>query len=368
MSGSQSVPGLRAHWPAELLIHTPAQPLRLESGDALPSPSIGYQTWGKLNSERDNVVWICHALSGSSDAAQWWFGLLGRGKAIDPECHFIVCANVLGGCYGSLGPQSLAANGQPYGGAFPAITIGDMVEHQKLLAEHLGIRAIELVIGGSMGGFQALEWAVRAPELVRRVALLATSWRQPAHAVALGELQCRFIENDPKFAGGSYPLDDPPVQGLSYARQLGHLSYRTAAELDQRFARERRQDGRLQVLSYLEHQGDKLCARFDALSYLAITRALNAYDFSDQRGEPRLALKRLKQPTLVVGVLSDALYPPSESSRLAQLLSHAELKWVDSLQGHDGFLLESESIAPLVSRFLERCDGHGARRAGLASA
>lgn len=342
----------RAYWPAGLRQWTPPAPLRLESGIELPDATIGFQTWGTLNAAADNVVWICHALSGSSDAAAWWPGLIGAGRAIDPARHFIVCANVLGSCYGSLGPASRRADGRRWGKDFPEITIGDMVEQQRLLAAQLGVRRIACVVGGSMGGFQALEWAQRAPELVQAVALIASSWRQPAQAVALAELQCRLVHSDPKFAGGDYDPLDPPVEGLSLARQLGHLSYRTPDELDQRFGRRRRDDGVWEVASYLEHQGRKLVRRFDALSYLRLSAALNAYDFSDGRGEPVFALKRIRQPVLVAGILTDQLYPPGESARLANWLPNARLEWIDALCGHDGFLLEGEWFGQLLARHL----------------
>jgi homoserine O-acetyltransferase len=355
MSEPGLVPGFVRFRSPRLRTFQPAS-LKLANGELLSDPIVGYQTWGRLNERRDNVIWVCHALSGSSDAASWWNGLIGPGKSLDPRSHFIVCVNVLGSCYGSLGPQSTAPDGKPYGSRFPRITVGDMVEHQVLLARHLGIRKIQAVIGGSMGGFQALEWAVRAPDLVERIVVIASSWRQPAHALALAELQLALIRSDPKFAGGDYHWQDPPVEGLIKARQLGHLSYRSARELDQRFARRRRADGVFEVLSYLDHQGQKLCARFDAMSYVRISEALNAYEFSEGRGEPRIALSRIKQTALIVGVLSDALYPPSESHRLASYLPNAQLQWIDSVAGHDGFLLENESLAPIVGRFLAGVD------------
>lgn len=349
MSGPAQ-PGFVRSTPAGLLQWTPAAPLPLAAGGQLPQASIAYQTWGSLNANRNNVIWICHALSGSSDVASWWPQLVGSGRAIDPARHFIVCANVLGGCYGSAGPQSLAPDGQRWGTRFPRIGIGDMVEQQRLLADQLGIAGIECVVGGSMGGFQALEWAARDPDRVRALAVIASSWRQPPQAIALAELQCQLVRNDPRFRGGDYALDDPPLEGLSLARQLGHLSYRTAAELDQRFGRERREDGQFQVLSYLQRQGQKLVERFDALSYLYLSQALNGYDFCEGRGELRVAARRIRQPALVAGILSDQLYAPTESSRLAAALPDARLEWIDASAGHDGFLLEGESFGRLLRK------------------
>lgn len=349
---STTLPGHRQHTPAGVQCWTPVQPLGLCSGERLPNATIGYQTWGTLNAAADNVIWICHALSGSSDVATWWPQLVGAGRAIDPTRHYIVCANVLGGCYGSAGPQSLAPDGRVWGTRFPRIRIVDMVAQQRRLAEHLGIRRIQCVIGGSMGGFQALEWAAAEPERVASLAVIASSWRQPPQAVALADLQCRLIRNDPKFRGGDYPADDPPVEGLSLARQLGHLSYRTAEELDQRFGRETRADGRFQVLSYLDRQGEKLVARFDALSYLSLSDALNAYDFCADRGELRVAARRIRQPALVVGIAGDQLYPVSESQRLAAALPAGQYAEVASVCGHDGFLLEGARIGDLIRAHL----------------
>lgn len=347
---TEVLPGFVQRAPAGVQVWTPPADLALSGGGTLAGATIGYQTWGTLNIARDNVIWICHALSGSSDAASWWPQLIGAGQAIDPAKYFIVCANVLGGCYGSLGPQSRAPDGQRWGIRFPRIGIADMVEQQRLLADHLGISGIECVIGGSMGGFQALEWAAREPDRVRSLAVIASSWRQPAQAIALADLQSRLIRNDPKFRDGDYPLHDPPVEGLSLARQLGHISYRTPEELDQRFGRERRADGQFQVLSYLQRQGEKLVERFDALSYLVLSEALNAYDFCEGRGELRVAARRIRQPALITGILTDQLYPPSESAKLATALPEGHLEWIDAASGHDGFLLEGEQFGHLLKR------------------
>jgi homoserine O-acetyltransferase len=313
------------------------------------------------------VIWVCHALTGNSDVAVWWSSLFGPGRALDPERYFIVCANVLGGCYGSVGPRSIdPRTGRPYGGHFPVITIGDLVEHQRLLAERLGIAAIEVVIGGSMGGFQALEWAVREPERVGKIAVIASSFRQPPQAVAQAELQLALIRRDPKYRDGHYPADDPPHEGLALARQLGHLTYRSATELDRRFGRERRGDGKLQVLSYLEHQGLKLVRRFDAVSYVRLTEAMNAFDLCAGRGEVRFVLGRIRQPALVVAIDSDQLYYPVEQERLAHALPNARLHGVSSLYGHDAFLIDTGGFADELRAFIDgggavakRCGSHG---------
>lgn len=339
------------HLPAAVRYHTPAEPLVLDSGMRLPGATIAYQTWGTLNAARDNVIWVCHALTGSSDVESWWPGAFGPGRLLDPERHFIVCANVLGSCYGSAGPLSIdPATGERWGGRFPEVTIGDMVEHQRRLADHLGIAGIELVVGASMGGFQVLEWARREPLRVARIAVVASSWRQPPQALALGRLQCEFIRRDPRFRGGDYAIDDAPEEGLALARQLGHISYRSPAELEQRFGRQRREDGHFQVLSYLDHQGAKLVRRFDAVSYLRLTEAMNAFDAAEGAG-PAEALSAITQPALVLSLDSDQLYPPSEQEALAQALPRGRLLRVDTLYGHDGFLVESARIDPLLVAF-----------------
>lgn len=339
------------HTPTAIQHYTPSAPLRLASGALLPGATVGYQTWGTLNAARDNVIWVCHALTASSDVESWWPGAFGAGRLLDPTRHFIVCANVLGGCYGSAGPTRVdPTTGERHGAHFPDLCVGDMADHQRLLADHLGIRSIELVVGASMGGFQVLEWARREPTRVRRIALIATSWRQPPQALAQARLQCEFIRRDPKFRDGHYPEHDGPVEGLALARQLGHLTYRSADELDRRFGRERRDDGHYQVLSYLDYQGDKLVRRFDALSYLRLTEAMNHYDFAAGT-TPEEALTAIAQPALVVALDSDQLYYPSEQVRLARWLPRGRLIEIDTLYGHDGFLVDAAKLDPALSAF-----------------
>jgi homoserine O-acetyltransferase/O-succinyltransferase len=337
-----------SHTPAGLQQFTPPAGLILANGVHLADATIGYQTWGKLNAAGDNVVWICHALTGTTDAMVWWSEIFGSNRAIDPEQDFVVCANVLGGCYGSAGPTTNPD--------FPAITISDMVRQQYLLAQHLKIKSIRLMLGGSMGGFQALEWSIRYPHMVQRLALVATSYRQPAQAIALSSLQCAQIRNDPKFNGGRYDPNDPPVEGLALARQIGHLSYRCFDELDARFDRQQDASGNFQVNNYLAHQGRKLTKRFDANSYLILNAAMNAFDACEGRGEPRFALGRLQLPVLIVSVDTDWLYPPSEQARLANLLPNAALVHIHSRAGHDGFLLDAAQFEPALRSFARDAD------------
>lgn len=342
---------IAAHCPPALRSFTPSQALPLDGGGDLPNATIAFQTWGTLNAARDNVIWVCHALTASSDVETWWRGLFGRGRTLDPERHFIVCANTLGSCYGSLGPATLDDNRERLGSRFPAISVADIVRHQRMLADALGVRGIELVIGASMGGFQVLEWARQEPARVKRLALIATSWRQPPQALAQARLQLEFIRRDPNWRGGDFASEAAPSEGLALARQLGHLTYRSAQELDERFARTQREDGHFQVLSYLDHQGQKLVRRFDAGAYVRLTEAMNAFDFA-QGQDVESALARVQQPALVVALDSDQLYYPSEQARLARGLPNGKLATLDTLYGHDGFLVDAAKLDPIVQGFL----------------
>jgi homoserine O-acetyltransferase/O-succinyltransferase len=333
--------GVQNHIPAGVQRFTPSSPLHLRSGEQLREAVIAYQSWGSLNAAGDNVIWVCHALTGTSDVENWWPALFGPGRALDPDQYFIVCANVLGGCYGSAGPLTHGA------GSFPTISISDIVAHQRQLAEYLGIRSIALMLGGSMGGFQALEWLVQAPHKVRKLALVACADSQPAQAIALSHLQMQQVIRDPLYQAGFYG-DAPPLEGLSLARQIGHLSYRCDTELGARFAREQRDDGVYQVLSYLQHQGSKLVRRFDANSYLRLNQAM--IDFSVV--EHRAQLNAFPGDVLVVGIDSDWLYPWHEQVKLADYFPHGRSIRIHSDFGHDGFLLDAERFEPALRALL----------------
>lgn len=333
--------GVQGHIPARLQRYTPSASLRLTNGECLHDATMGYQTWGTLNPARDNVIWVCHALTGTSDVESWWPALFGPGRALDPDHYFIVCANVLGGCYGSAGPLTHGA------GSFPDIAVSDIVVHQRLLAEHLGVRSIALMLGGSMGGFQALEWLVQAPHIVRKLALVACADSQPAQAIALSHLQMQQVIRDPQYKNGFYG-DTPPLEGLSLARQIGHLSYRCDSELSARFARERRDDGVFQVLSYLQHQGSKLVHRFDANSYLRLNQAMIDFSIVDKRAQ----LGDFQGDVLVIGIDSDWLYPWHEQIKLAEYFPHSRSIKIHSDYGHDGFLLDAERFEPALRSLL----------------
>lgn len=335
---------------------TPGQPFRLESGVELPDVHVAFRSWGRLDAAGGNAVLVCHALTGSADVAAWWPGLLGPGRALDPDRDFVVCANLLGSCYGTTGPTSIdPATGTRWGGAFPAVTIGDMVRLQKLLCEHLGIGRLALVLGGSLGGMLTLEWAVRYPRCVAAIAPMATAARQPPWALGLSEAQRQAIAADPRWCGGGYRPDAPPAAGLAAARAMAMLSYRHWDGFAQRFGRERRADGVYQVASYLRHQGEKFARRFDAASYVVLTRAMDAFDLGAGRGgRAEAVLAAVRIPALVVSVDTDLLYPLEEQIFLARHLPRAEQVVLRSPHGHDGFLIETERLDAFVRDFRVR--------------
>lgn len=325
-------------------------PLALECGATLAETRIAYQTWGEPRSE---AVLICHALTGSADAADWWPGLIGPGCALDPERDFILCCNVLGGCYGTTGPTSQRAGADTaWQVDFPPVTIRDMVHLQARLLDHLGIERLELVTGGSMGGMQALEWPLLYPDRVRAIAPIAVSARHSSWCIGLSEAQRRAITNDPRFRGGHYPDDDPPLEGLALARMIAICTYRSWPSFQLRFGRERRDSETFQVESYLHYQGEKLIERFDANTYLTLTRAMDSHDVGRGRDDDSRVLGSVTQPALVVSVSSDVLYPPEEQRELSALLGNARLATIESPHGHDAFLIEIDQLARHLAEFL----------------
>lgn len=327
----------------------------LESGEVLPQVTVAYRTWGSLNAASDNAVLVCHALTGSPDVDQWWQGLMGPGKALDPKRDFILCSNVLGGCYGSTGPRGInPVTSKPYGGHFPAVSVRDMVHVQAQWLNALGIAHLRLVIGGSLGGMQALEWAALYPERVATIAPIATSGRQSAWAIGLSEAQRQAIYADAHWQGGHYRPDQPPVAGLTAARMLAMCSYRHWREFNHRFGREQKASGEFQVESYLRYQGDKLARRFDAASYVRLTEAMDTHDLARDRGDYCATLAAIATPALVIGINSDVLYPLAEQRELATLLPNAELEVLDSPHGHDAFLIETGRLNHLILEFRAR--------------
>lgn len=323
----------------------------LESGARLPSLRVGYRSWGRLDEHGTNAVLVCHALTGSPDVDRWWGDLLGPGRALDPDHDFVLCSNVLGGCYGTTGPGSPRPDGRPWGAAFPDVSVRDIVRVQAALLEALGVRRLRLVIGGSLGGMQVLEWALGFPERVAAIAPIAISARHSAWTIALSETQRQAIAADPRFRGGHYPPEDPPSAGLAVARMLAMCSYRSRASLEARFGREKAGDGRYRVEGWLHHHGQALVDRFDAMSYVTLTRAMDSHDVGRGRGGWREALATVAAPALVISIDSDVLYPPVEQQELAAALPDARLATLASPHGHDAFLIEGEAVNALVAGF-----------------
>ncbi len=324
----------------------------LESGETLPQVRVAYRTWGR---PRPNATLVCHALTGTADADDWWADLFGPGRTLDPERDYIVCANVLGGCYGTTGPTSREAGAfEPYGGTFPAVTIRDIVHLQAQMLDLLGVETLDLVVGGSMGGMQVLEWAALYPDRVDAIAPIATGPTQSAWGVALSEAQRQAIKADANFAGGRYPLGAGPAQGLAAARSIAMISYRSPYNFVERFGREQTDDDSYQVQSYLRHQGDKLVNRFDANTYLTLISAMDSHDIGRGRGSVETALRSIDQPALVVSVSSDGLYPATEVAAMAGYLPNAELHEIDAPHGHDAFLIRVNEVNDHLVEFIDR--------------
>lgn len=327
------------------------EPFLLEVGAVLPELEISYCTYGRINEQADNVIWICHALTANADAMDWWPGLVGPGKFFDPEKYFIVCANILGSCYGTTGPASIdPRTKKTYGSDFPIVTIRDMVNVHQLLAKHLGIQEVELLIGGSMGGQQVLEWAIMEPQFAKRICVLATNARHSAWGIAFNEAQRMAIESDP-----SWQKREPGAgkSGLESARAIAMLSYRNyqTYELTQTEKNGEVLDN-YRASSYQRYQGLKLFNRFDVLSYWHLSKAMDSHHVGRGRGGIEKALTQIKVNALVIGIHSDVLFPIGEQAVIAKSIPNAHLEIIDSFYGHDGFLIESELIGALLSDFL----------------
>jgi homoserine O-acetyltransferase len=349
-----------------------AAPLRLELGGELPGVTIAYETWGTLNADASNAVLVLHALTGDSHVAGpagvghltagWWEAVVGPGRALDPARWFVVAPNIVGGCQGSTGPASIAPDGRPWGSRFPLVTIRDSVRAETALTDALGIARWACVVGGSMGGMRALEWAATEPERVERLFLLATPAASSADQIGWCAPQLAAIRADPHWNGGDYheaPPGQGPHLGLGIARQMAHLSYRSAFELAQRFGRAAQSGedpatgGRYAVESYLDHHAEKLVRRFDAASYVRLTEMMNAHDVGRGRGGVAAGLARVQARTLVAGVTSDRLYPLDQQVELAEGIPNADdLYVIESPYGHDGFLIEADTVSRLLAGLL----------------
>jgi len=352
------------------------QPFTCESGQVLPGFTLRYETYGRLNAARDNTVIVCHALSGDHHCAGihaltdaksgWWNNFIGPGKAVDTTHFHVLCANVLGGCQGSTGTSSTnPATCRPFGVAFPFVTVRDMVRAQKLLCDQLGLTALAAAIGGSMGGMQVLQWGIEYPGFVRRLIPLATTARESAQAIAFNEVGRQAIMQDPDWHHGDYGRGGGPRVGLAIARMMAHITYLSDQSMDAKFGRRRKGvadnpaytfDVQFEVESYLRHQGESFINRFDANSYLYITRALDHFDLAAAYGSLEQAFAPVTAETLSVAFASDWLFPPDQNRAIVLALlragkraSYAEL----ALNlGHDSFLLESEDLYGLVRSFL----------------
>ncbi|HVA89876.1 MAG TPA: homoserine O-acetyltransferase [Chloroflexota bacterium] len=350
-------------------------PFPLEHGPALPELSIAYETYGRLNVRGDNAILLCHALSGDAHAAGyhtaqdkrpgWWDTMVGPGKAFDTMQYYVICANVLGGCQGSTGPTSInPITGRRYGGDFPIVTIGDMVHAQTLLLDHLGVTQLAAVAGGSMGGMQALHWAVHYPKRVRRVVLLASCAQLTAQALAFNEVGRQAIMGDPRWRGGHYDPSDPPSGGLAAARMIGHLTYLSAVGMEQRFGRALQDrpapsfsfEADFQVESYLRHQGRSFVSRFDPNSYLYITRAMDYFDLSQGFMSLAEALAQARAEFFIASVDTDWLYPTAQAREIVEALTAGgrppRFLEISSPHGHDAFLIEHAMLTPRVADFL----------------
>ena len=346
-----------------------ARPHVTETGGRLAHVTVAYETWGELDENGTNAVLILHALTGDSHAAGpagpghaqpgWWEKVVGPGLAVDTDRFFVVCPNVLGGCQGTTGPASDdPATGTSYGSRFPVITIRDQVVVEAALARQLGIRRWSAVIGGSMGGQRALEWAVSFPEQVPRAVIIACGAQATAEEIALCALQVRAIRSDPAFRDGDYYDAAPgegPWRGMSLARGIGQVSYRSEIELDQRFGRGHQGDenpmegGRYAIESYLDYHGAKLGHRFDANTYITLSQAMNHHDVGRGRGGIPAALRRISGAVTVAGIGSDRLYPLRLQEELVELIPSVDtLHVIESLDGHDGFLTEHEQVGDII--------------------
>ncbi|MEN6518980.1 MAG: homoserine O-acetyltransferase [Methanospirillum sp.] len=361
-------------------------PLPLEGGGVLPEVVVAYETYGRLNDEKTNAVLVCHALSGDAHAAGhhggderpgWWDGLIGPGKALDTDRFFVICSNVISGCQGSTGPSSIdPVTGRPYGARFPVITVRDMVAAQRALVAGLGIGRLNAVIGGSMGGMQALQWTVSYPDAVQRAVVIAATGTSSPQQIAFNEIGRRAIMTDPAWSGGDYLGRGEPEAGLALARMVGHVTYLSDESMHEKFGR--RLQGRekfgfgfatdFAVESYLHHQGESFTRRFDANSYLYITKALDYFDLSVD-GSLAAGLAEVTAKVLVVSVSSDWLYPPYQSQALVEALAANEVEVeyceIASKYGHDAFLLETGQLNYLVGRFLSRIEVRDVMTSGV---
>ena len=356
-------------------IPLPPEGFRLEGGASLPQLQIAYETYGTLSPTRDNVILVCHALSGDAHVAGyhtpddkhpgWWDDMIGPGKGIDTNQFFVVCANILGGCKGTTGPASVnPATNRPYGADFPAITLGDMVRANYLLVQYLTIERVYAAIGGSFGGMQVLEWGIRYPDLVERCICIASAASLSTQALAFDIVGREVITSDPAWAGGNYyGTGKLPKDGLAAARMIGHITYLSPEIMTTKFGRRKKEmptlerfSTRFEVESYLQYQGEKFVERFDSNSYLHITHAMDSYDLAEAYGDLPTAFGNVKAKMLVVALSSDWLFPPEQSLEIATALvqagKHVSYCLLKAPYGHDAFLVDIEHMSQIIRSFL----------------
>ena len=353
------------------------EPFRLESGSVLPRLDIAYTSHGRLNAGGTNAILVCHALTGNAHASDavldngetipgWFNGVIGQGLGLDTDRFFVLCSNVLGSCYGTTGPTSINPDtGAPYRMMFPQVTVRDMVRVQKLLLDHLGIRRLVTIIGGSLGGMQALEWALMYPEIAGSIVPIATAAAHSAWCIGISETQRLAIMNDMDWQEGNYSIQ--PARGLAIARSIAMISYRSQVSFANRFERSGIVTGdgherirlfeevplSFAVESYLRYQGQKLADRFDANTYIYLTRAMDLHDVSAGRGSLREVLRSVSARVLSIGISSDVLYPPAEQMAIASAIPGAVYAELNSPHGHDAFLIEFDRMNRLLRDFLD---------------
>ncbi len=354
----------------------PPDKFTLENGQELGPITLAYETYGELNQNRDNVILIEHALTANAHAAGrhrpddkypgWWDVMIGPGKAFDTDKYFVICANILGSCYGTTGPSSInPETGKPYGLSFPLVTIRDMVRTQKELLDHLGIRHIRAITGGSMGGMQAIEWALLYPQLVDSIILIATAARSTPQSIAMHKVGLRAIMDDPNWEGGNYYGKEPPNKGLAIARMLGHITYLSDRILWEKFGRSHndpstmkvRLDSKFEIENYLLYQGSKFVQRFDANSYIYLMRSIDLYDAAEGYSTLEESFHRAGSlKVFIASFTSDWLYPSYQSKELVEAFRangvYVVNQEIDAPYGHDSFLIEHEKLTPLLKDFL----------------
>lgn len=326
---------------------------KTETEAELPEIEIAYNTWGKLNSKGDNVIWICHALTANSDVESWWPGMVGRGLLFDPDKFFIVCANVLGGCYGTTGPASVnKLTGKPWLKDFPFITIRDLVNVHEILRKHLAIKKIHTIIGASIGGYQALEYSIMFPDLIERLVVLASGAKQTPWALAFSESMRLAMEADQTFVAGE---PEGGKKGLKAARSIALISYRTMNAYNQ--TQNEDDDEKLtsfKASSYQAYQGEKLVKRFNPYSYWCLTNLSDTHNLGRGRGGVTNALNSIKANVICVGIKSDMLFPTDDQKFVASHAKKAEYVEMDSFYGHDGFLIETEKVTDIIRTFWKK--------------